>query len=398
MNDSIRLGRVAGIPIGVNWTVLAIGGLITWTLAGRLLPGTVPGLEPLAYWATGLGVAALFLASLLAHELAHAVVARRNGLEVEGITLWLLGGVAKLRGEAATPGADARIAAVGPAASFVIAGVAWVAATALGGLDLAGPAALLVVGAQWLSVVNLVLGGFNLLPGAPLDGGRVARAVVWAWRGDRLLATRVATGLGRLLGAGLIVMGAAEIVIGADLGGLWSIVLGIFLASAAGLERRQAEVVDALAGATVGQAMSRELPLAPASLTADAFVEHLLPGSRASTWVVIGPDGEPAGLLPLERLGRLKRPASREVRIGALAIPLADLATTTVGEPLVELLGRLDEDETGARAKVVDDEGRIAGFVLPEDVARAVEVGRLRPRTRAGRGGPTGRTAPDAGG
>jgi len=177
MNDTIRLGRIAGIPIGVNWTVIGIAALMAWSLAGRLLPGEVPGLDPAAYWAAGAGVAVLFLASLLAHELAHAVVARRNGIGVDGITLWLLGGVARLRGEARTPGAEARIAIVGPLTSLAVGAVAFAVAAGLGRLDLAGPPALAVVAAQWLAVVNVVLGVFNLIPGAPLDGGR--RPATW---------------------------------------------------------------------------------------------------------------------------------------------------------------------------------------------------------------------------
>lgn len=396
MNDTIRLGRIAGIPVGVNWTVLAIGGLIAWSLAGRVLPGTVAGLDPLAYWLTAVVVAALFLVSLLAHELAHAVVARRNGLEVDGITLWLLGGVARLRGEATSPGADARIAAVGPLASLAVAGLAFGAATVLGQLVLEGPSALVVVGAQWLTVVNVVLALFNLLPGSPLDGGRVVRAAVWAWRGDRLAATRVASGLGRLLGYGLVVVGAAESLVGADLGGLWSIVLGLFLASAAGLERQQAEIADALEAVTVGTVMSRDLPGAPAMLTLDVFIDQVLPGTRATTWVVTDADGEPTGLLGVERLRGITRSDSRAMRLAALATPLAVLPRSTPGEGLVALLGRLDLDDAGVRAVVEDADGRVIGFVLPEDVARAVEVGRLRPRDGRERDARNGRPAPDA--
>jgi Zn-dependent protease len=394
VNDTIRLGRIAGISIGVNWSVLAIAWLISWSLSGRLLPGQVPGLSELAYWLVGVGVAVLFFASLLGHELAHAVVARRNGLEVEGITLWLLGGVAKLRGEARTPGAEARIAIVGPLASLAVAGVSWLVATGLDSLALTDAALLIVVAAQWLTVVNIVLAVFNLLPGAPLDGGRVARAVVWAIQGDRLTATRVASLLGRLLGYGLALFGVVEIVVGTDLGGLWSIVLGFFLAGAAGVERRQAEILDALDGVPVAAVMMADPPVAPGSLTIDAFIDHALPGTRTSTWLITGPDGTAVGVLGLERLSKLGQHAERELRLADLATPITELARTTPDEPLVDLLERVDLEETGARAVVVRD-GRVVGLVLPEDIARAIEVGRLGPRAGRGAGRPTGSAARD---
>src|SRR5918998_1061086 len=169
MTASLRFGRIAGIPVGANWSALLIAALIAWSLAGRLLPAQVPGLDPAAYWlAAGLG-AGLFLASLLAHELGHAVVARRAGLRVRGITLWLLGGVAQLEDEPATPRDELRVAVVGPAVSLALAAGFGLAAAALA---VAGGPAVAVAVAAWLAVGNAPLALFNLVPAAPLDGGR----------------------------------------------------------------------------------------------------------------------------------------------------------------------------------------------------------------------------------
>ncbi len=393
MNDTIRLGPLAGIPVGVNWTVIGIGALMAWSLAGRVLPGEVPGLAAAAYWAAGIGVALLFLASLLAHELAHAVVARRNGLEVEGITLWLLGGVAKLRGEARTPGAEARIAIVGPLASLTIAGAAFAASVGLGALALEGPFALAVVAAQWLALVNLLLGVFNLIPGAPLDGGRIAKAVVWRWRGDALTATRAASGLGTAVGWGLAGLGIAEVALFGNLAGLWSIVLGWFIAGAAGAERDQAEALDALAGLRVADVMTHEPPRAPASLTVDAFADHMAPSARSSTWVLTGPGGEIASVLGLESVRRVGRGRARETRLGDLAVPVERLPVTTPDELVPALLERLAGAPVGTRVAVID-EGALVGLLLPEDLSRAIEIGRLRPRTRDGGGAAASRTIP----
>ena len=290
---------------------------MVWSLAGRILPGEVPGLDPAAYWIAGASVAVLFLASLLAHEMAHAVVARRNGIDVDGITLWLLGGVARLRGEARTPGAEARIAIVGPLTSLAVGAVAFAVAAGLGRLDLAGPPALAVVAAQWLAVVNVVLGVFNLIPGAPLDGGRIAKAIVWKWRGDALMATRAASGLGRAVGWGLAGLGVAEIALFGNVAGIWSIVLGWFIATAAGAERDQAEALGALDGMTVADVMTRDPLRAPATLTVDAFVDHLALGTRSSTWVVTDPAGDVVSVLGIEDVRRIPARTRRASAVSA---------------------------------------------------------------------------------
>jgi Zn-dependent protease len=383
MNDTIRLGRIAGIPIGVNWTVIGIAALMAWSLAGRLLPGEVPGLDPAAYWIAGAGVAILFLVSLLAHELAHAVVARRNGIGVDGITLWLLGGVARLRGQAQTPGAEARIAIVGPLTSLAVGAVAFAVAVGLGRLDLAGPPALAVVAAQWLAVVNVVLGVFNLIPGAPLDGGRIAKAVVWKWRGDALTATRAASGLGRAVGWGLAGIGIAEVAFFGNVAGVWSIVLGWFIATAAGAERDQAEALGALDGMTVADVMTRDPLRAPATLTVDAFVDHLALRTRASTWTVTDPAGDVVSVLGIEDVRRIRPDRARALRLGDVAVPLERLPSARPEELVTSLMERLAGGPTATRIAVTED-GRLVGLLLPEDLSRAIEVGRLRPGTRGG--------------
>ena len=177
MGENIRLGRIAGIPVGINWSILVIFCLLTWELADLVLPGYHRHEAAAIYWIAGIITTILFFASLLAHEVSHAVVAKRNGIGVRRITLWLFGGVSELESEALTPGADFRIAVVGPLTSFVLAAV-------YGALALLLPKAgggeeVLVSALGWLAWINLLLGGFNLIPAAPLDGGRVLRAALW---------------------------------------------------------------------------------------------------------------------------------------------------------------------------------------------------------------------------
>jgi Zn-dependent protease len=373
MRDSIRLGRIAGVPVGLDWTVLLVAWLIAWSLASRVLPFEVPGQGSLAYWAAALVVAAMFFASLLAHELAHAVVAGRQGLQVEGITLWLLGGVARLRGEAKTPGAEALIAGVGPLTSLVLAVPCLVLGAAL---ESAEAAPLVAASASWLGRVNLIIGVFNLLPGAPLDGGRLVRALFWRLRGDGLQATVWATFLGRMLGYLLVALGCVELFVEVDLGGLWFIVLGIFLVIAAGSERRQAELSAALADIRVSDVMVVDPPIVPANLTVDVLADAL-------------PDRKDAP--GTERVGELSAERQRTTRVSDRTTMLGSLPDTDPDERLLDLLERLP-DEAELRA-VVRADGRIAGLVTPAAVARVVEAHQSRGR-RLRRPG-TGRSSTD---
>lgn len=379
MFGSIRLGKVLGIPIGVNWSVLLIAWLIAWGLAAQVLPGQVPGLTPTAYWAAGLIVAGLFFASLLAHELAHAVVARREGQVVEGITLWLLGGFARMRGDTRTPGAEARIAIVGPLTSLVLGGAFAVVSMAMPPAATGDPLGLAIAAAEWLAVVNVVLAAFNMLPGVPLDGGRVVRAVLWRWRGDRMEATRLAAGVGQALGYGLVGLGLAELVVGADLGGLWSIVLGIFLSSAAGTERRQTELAELLAGLRVGEVMTRDPVRVPGSLTVDTFLAAVAGQSRQKTWVAMGPGGAATGLLDLGQVASVPGSARTTTRLDDIAMPLSQVTVTMQGELVLDLLARLD----GATPRaIVHENGETIGLLTAEDVERAIELARLRASER----------------
>lgn len=202
MREHIRLGRVAGVDVGLNYSVLAIFLLITLGLATGRFPALFPDQAQVSYWVAGLAAGMLFFVSLLTHEVSHAVVARHFGLEVDTITLWLFGGVANLEGEAPDPAAELRIAGVGPLVSLVLAGAFWIVAV---GLAAAGLPGLVADVSVWLAVINLMLAVFNVMPAAPLDGGRILRAFLWRRRGDRTSAAITAARAGR--GFGWFVVG-----------------------------------------------------------------------------------------------------------------------------------------------------------------------------------------------
>ena len=209
MDQNIRLGRIAGIPVGLNWSVLFVFGLLAWELADLVLPQDQPGHPVALYWIAGAVTTVLFFGSLLAHEAAHALVARRHGIAVRSITLWLFGGVSELEGEALTPDVEFRVAVVGPLTSFAVA----LAAGACSLLLHAGSGSTPVVAAAlgWLAWINLLLGGFNLIPAAPLDGGRILRAVLWHRSGDGSAPPPPPRAVARRsIGYALVVLGVLE--------------------------------------------------------------------------------------------------------------------------------------------------------------------------------------------
>jgi Zn-dependent protease len=373
MGDDIKLGRVVGFPLAMNWSVLVIAWLLTWSLATGSFPYEAPGHSDGTYWAVGLAAAVVFFGSLLAHELAHALVARRHGVEVKGLTLWLFGGVARLGGDPPTPRADFRIAAAGPATSLALAaGFGLVA----GGLQLVGVAHIAVVAARWLSGINAMLGVFNLVPGAPLDGGRLLRAFLWHRHGDQVRAAVTAARAGAVVAYGLIGLGLLEFLAGASVGGLWLVFIGWFVLGAARAEEAHVLTRDALGGLRVVDVMSPRPIVAPGWITAGEFIERYLLGSRHSAYPVEGFDGGIAGLVTLAQLRRVP-PAQRETtRVVDIAIAIPDVAIAAPRDSLVSVLDRLTPD-AGGRALVLDH-GELVGILTPTDIARAAELRGLR--------------------
>ena len=235
MRNSIRVGRIAGVNIGLHWSIALIAGILTFALAGTILPVLTTDFSSSAYLIVAIMVSVAFLASIVAHELGHSVVAQNNGVGVSGITLFALGGVAVLDSEPPTAGAAARIALAGPAVSVAIG---------IGAIGLAvitvplGLSPLIAAGLMWLGLINLALAAFNMLPALPLDGGRVLQAALWRRSGDRQRATISAATVGRYLGWAMVAFGFWQFTAGGA--GLWTALIGWFIASAARAEGARA--------------------------------------------------------------------------------------------------------------------------------------------------------------
>lgn len=387
MHESFRLGRIAGVPIGGNWSLLVIFWLITWSLAGVVLPEREPGHASATYWFAAVATALLFFAGLLAHELSHAVVARRYGLRVDGITLWLFGGVARLGGDAATPRIELRIGLVGPVVSLLV-GLAF----ALGALlaDAASAPPLVEAVAAWLARINVTLGVFNLLPAYPLDGGRVLRAFLWRRHGDEVRATESAAHLGELFAYVLIGLGVADVARGGEAGGLWFVFLGWFLWSAARAERSAVILRLALAGVRVRDVMSSPPVVAPAHISVEDLLERYALRHRFSSFPLADADGTVVGLVALADLRSVAPAARSSTPALEVARPLAEVATASPEDPVPELLDRLAPAPVG-RALVFDGP-TLVGIVSSGDISRMLQISLLRGRpvpTNGRRSAPT---------
>jgi Zn-dependent protease/predicted transcriptional regulator len=314
----------------------------------------------------GVIAALVFFLGLLAHELSHAVLARRNGLVVEGITLWLFGGVARLRGEAASPGAELRIAGVGPLVSLLI-GLAFGGIAAL--VRIVYHPGLLLGTLMWLGAINVALAVFNVLPAAPLDGGRLLRAALWKWRGDRVWAAVMSARAGRVLGLALVVLAFVLFFRDRTVGQLWLALIGWFLFGAAGAEERQAR----LGAVRVADVMSRETDNVAPDLTVSDFMDRYRPGHRRAA-IPLTEDGRPVGLVTLERAQQVPLERRADTRMRDVACAPGDVALASPDEPLSQLLPRLTGC-AGGSALVVEDH-HLVGIVTPAEVERAAVAAR----------------------
>jgi Zn-dependent protease len=332
----------------------------------------VPDQPQSAYWLVSVVAAMLFYVSLLSHEMGHAIVARRLGVKVEGITLWVFGGVARLRSDAATPGIEAKIAIAGPVVSLVLA-IFLGAATF--GLD-AGAGPPLVEGAcAWLALSNATLLLFNLIPAFPLDGGRILRAWLWRRRHDRYRATRTAAWLGRAAAFVMIGAGLLSIFLQEAISGLWLIFLGWFLMSASRSEESHVLMFEALEGLRVGDLMSRDPMVAPGWITVEEFLRsYVLPGRQSIAYPLKTFDGALDGLVTLTRLAHVPLDARHFTRVRDVGTGMDQVAQASSGEPVTAVLDRVGRSEEGQ--VLVIDGGRLVGLLSPTDITRALATAR----------------------
>jgi Zn-dependent protease len=360
-----NVARIAGVEVRLHWTWWIAAAVITLGLAGGVFPNEVPGLSNASYVAMGLVTAVLFFASLLLHELGHALEARRDGIPTRGITLWMLGGVARSGAPFPSAGVEARVALAGPAVSAVL-GAGLVAAGQIGGLPDSVAAVL-----EWLGWTNVLLLAFNMIPALPLDGGRVLRAVLWRLTGKLLKATRIASRVSQALAVVLIAVGFAWLLVGAAFGGLWLAFIGWYTFSAAAAERGAAEAQIALAGVHVADAMTPDPVSVPPGATAGELLE-MRSRTGHSVYPVVDEYGDAIGLvsaLAAQLVPERRRQwvTVRELLTGSPA-PLALDADAELMSAVPALV-----DDPLHRAAVLRA-GRLVGLLSLSDVSRTVRL------------------------
>ena len=374
----IPLGTWAGIPVGANWSVLVTIALVAELIASLVLPQSAPGLSALTYWLVGIGTAVVFELALLVHELTHAIVARHYGVHTDGITLWLLGGMTRFTAESPTPRAELAIAVSGPLASIVVGGV-FVGAS-FGGAAL-GLSTVYLSALSWMAIMNIVLGVFNLLPGAPLDGGRVLRALLWRHSGNHNQATATAGKVGIGLGAVLGLLGVVDIFLQGLIAGVWLMLLGWFMATAASAESTNVGTQSTIVGLKVRDVMTPDPITAPGWLTVEAFLTRVAITARQRVFPVVDFDLRPSGVVNLNSLRRLSEQDRLTTRVIDAAQPLEKTVVVTPNAPFSVLMSaRL---RPGLDLALVVDAGHLVGVVSAEDVNRALELAAVGRRSAA---------------
>jgi Zn-dependent protease len=361
----VRLGRIAGVAVELSWTVVLIVGLLAWSLAAYTLPESVPHQPTAAYWAAGVLAALGLMASILAHELGHALVAKQAGVQVEEITLWLFGGIARFGQRAGDAASELEIALAGPAMSAAV-GAACLAVA--GTAAVFGAPGLVTASLAWVGVLNIVILVFNLLPGAPLDGGRVLAAILWRRSGDEMSARKRAAQAGRILGQVLVALGVFELLAGLGAGGLWLALIGWYLAGSARAEEAYAELSLTFKGVRVRDVMSTEVRSVDGGRPVADFVQRDVASVRGSWFPVVDADGALEGVVTLRRLRDVPQSEWSTTALRDVAVPIE--ATVRPDELLTDALGRAGAKD--GHLFVVDGR-RLVGIVAPGDVAAAGE-------------------------
>ena len=366
MTPSIRLGRVFGIEVGFNWSLIFVFAYVAWTLATVYLPDAAPGHGVVVYWVAGAIGAALFYGSLLAHELSHAVVARSHGVKVAGITLWLFGGVSRLEGEPTSARSEALIAGVGPLTSFAVAVVG------LAFFFLTSWSDLVSTLCAYLAVSNLLLGLFNLVPAFPLDGGRLLSAFLWWRSGSRRRGVHDAVRVGRVFAYLMIGAGALGLFLGSVATGIWIAFIGWFLLSAAASEEAGSAVRTLLRSVPVSAAMTSPVVTLPDWVTVEQFLESVAPNHNFTTYPIHEPSGRLTGVVRLSDLVRIAPGERSQRRLIDVARPITAVPVTNPREDLSALIQRIG---AGLEQRVlVFDNGALVGILSPADVARVLTI------------------------
>lgn len=363
----ITLFRLLGfdVKVDLSWAFLAL--LITWSLAEGFFPAAHPGLPKATYWSMGMAGAAGLFASIVLHELSHSVVARRFDLPIRGITLFIFGGVAEMEREPKSPKAEFLMAIAGPIASGVLAAAFYGAAVVAD-----GAAPVPVYGtARYLALVNGLLAAFNLLPAFPLDGGRVFRSVLWRLKGDIRAATRVSSRVGSAFGLGLMFLGIASVLTGNVVGGIWWVLIGLFLRGAASASYMQLITRGTLEGVPVRRFMTADPVTVGPGTTVAKLVEDFVYRHHHELFPVTE-DGRLLGCVTVRQVKAVPRERWPETAVREVAEPCGEGNTVEAGTDAQEALARMNR--LGTSRLMVTEGGSLVGIVTLKDMMALIAL------------------------
>lgn len=364
MEAQIRLGRIFGIKIGLHYSWLIIAVMISLSLSSYFA-GAHPDWSRGVIWAMAVGTAVLFFVAIVLHELSHATVAKMRGLPVSSITLFALGGVAQLDKEPEDAKTEFWMAIAGPIASSVIGLVCLGMAWTLGWSPPSEPVTPLMAILVWLGYINIILAIFNLIPGFPMDGGRVLRAVIWWFTGNANRATRIASVTGQFMAFGFIFLGLWQFFSGAGFGGLWMAFIGWFLLAAAKATYTQVELKEKLGGVSVGDLMSRDCPVLDRNENLQAFVDDYLLKSGQRCFMVVQ-NGEPIGLITPNEIKTIERRLWPFKTASDAMRPIESLFTVTPKTTAIEALEIIAREGVNQLPVVAD--GHLQGIITREHI------------------------------
>ncbi|MEA2973056.1 MAG: hypothetical protein QOG82_1514 [Actinomycetota bacterium] len=367
MKPTLRLLRLRGIPVDAHWTWPVAFAVVAWTLAASVFPSAYPDVGGLGHVVMAIVATGILLGSVVLHELAHAVVARREGMEVEGVCLWLLGGVSDVGGRPSSPGQEFRIAASGPAVSLILAAV--LAAAGAWGEGRGWPDPVHGV-LEYAARLNVVVAAFNLIPALPLDGGRILRSWLWHRQHDLLAATRSGARAGQAFGLTLVVVGVLDVLSGATLLGVWLAVLGGFLLRAASSELAEARTRHRLDGLTAADVMASNPGVVLNDTPVSRLVQHP-PAPVRTGYPVLG-GGRLLGVIVLDNARRVPSDEADQRPVEDVMTPLDDVPMVDADAAVVDVVDRLNGTNATGQVVVVAD-GMVVGILDEADVAGALD-------------------------
>jgi Zn-dependent protease/predicted transcriptional regulator len=370
MRAHIKLGRIFGIAIGLHYSWIIIALLVTLSLRSQFA-AVHPDWSDAATWTTAIITGLLFFVSILLHELSHAAVAKLRGLPVRAITLFALGGVAQIEKDAADPKTEFWMGIIGPITSVLIGIVCLALSFALGWNLADEPNSPIAAMFMWLGAINIALGIFNMVPGFPLDGGRVLRAIVWWITGDANRSTRIASIVGQFVAFIFIVLGILRFFSGAGFGGLWLAFIGWFLLDAARASGAQVEITERLKGVRIGDVMTREFPTVDGNSNLQTFVhDHLLPtGHRC---FVVLEQHRPVGIITPHEVKSIDRARWPYTTVADVMRSLENLRTVGPERPVAEALEVMGRDDVN-QIPVVQN-GNLAGIISRAHITRVLQT------------------------